>query len=83
MGASESQDFRATSLETLRQMVAANVGITLIPELAKKDNDEIAYIPFQNPKPSRTIAIICRKTSIRKELLKKISEISLNNTTIF
>src|SRR5919109_1352612 len=30
----EKQDFRATSLETLRQIVAAGVGITLLPELA-------------------------------------------------
>ena len=29
----EKQDFRATSIETLRQMVAAGVGITLLPEL--------------------------------------------------
>ena len=33
-GVHEKQDFRATSLETLRQMVAAGVGITLLPELA-------------------------------------------------
>ena len=33
-GASERRGFRATSLETLRQMVAAGVGITLLPELA-------------------------------------------------
>jgi LysR family hydrogen peroxide-inducible transcriptional activator len=30
----EAQDYRATSLETLRQMVAAGHGITLLPELA-------------------------------------------------
>ena len=30
----EEQDYRATSLETLRQMVAAGHGITLLPELA-------------------------------------------------
>jgi LysR family hydrogen peroxide-inducible transcriptional activator len=30
----ERQDFRATSLETLRQMVAAGAGVTLMPELA-------------------------------------------------
>jgi len=35
-GASEKSGFRATSLETLRQMVAANVGITLLPMLAVK-----------------------------------------------
>ena len=33
-GASERTGFRATSLETLRQMVAAGVGVTLLPELA-------------------------------------------------
>jgi LysR family hydrogen peroxide-inducible transcriptional activator len=29
--AQESQDYRATSLETLRQMVAAGHGVTLLP----------------------------------------------------
>src|SRR5690606_30582071 len=33
-GAHEKGEFRATSLETLRQMVAANVGLTLLPALA-------------------------------------------------
>lgn len=33
-GASETGGFRATSLETLRQMVAAGVGITLLPALS-------------------------------------------------
>src|SRR3546814_3030841 len=33
-GAGERTGFRATSLETLRQMVAAGVGITLLPALA-------------------------------------------------
>ncbi len=33
-GADERDGFRATSLETLRQMVAAGVGITLLPMLA-------------------------------------------------
>ena len=33
-GAEERSGFRATSLETLRQMVAAGVGVTLLPELA-------------------------------------------------
>src|SRR5690606_38314567 len=33
-GAEEEKGFRATSLETLRQMVAAGVGITFLPALA-------------------------------------------------
>ncbi|MGA7825739.1 MAG: LysR substrate-binding domain-containing protein, partial [Steroidobacteraceae bacterium] len=35
-GVSDSQDFRATSLETLRQMVATGAGVTLLPELAAR-----------------------------------------------
>jgi LysR family hydrogen peroxide-inducible transcriptional activator len=34
LAGSEEQDFRATSLETPRQMVAAGLGITLLPRLA-------------------------------------------------
>src|SRR6202162_4415321 len=35
-GVREKQDFRATSIETLRQMVAAGVGVTLLPALARR-----------------------------------------------
>lgn len=75
MKASERQDFRATSLETLRQMVASGVGITLIPRIAAQEHKDISYIPFKKPKPSRTIALVWRKTSTRKECLKKVSKI--------
>jgi LysR family transcriptional regulator, hydrogen peroxide-inducible genes activator len=70
IGASEHQDFRATSLETLRQMVAAGVGITLIPKLAMRKNDGIDYIPFIKPAISRTIGLVWRKTSARKSCIE-------------
>ena len=35
-GAHERVDFHATSMETLRQMVATNAGVTLMPVLAVK-----------------------------------------------
>jgi LysR family transcriptional regulator, hydrogen peroxide-inducible genes activator len=72
-GAVEQQDFRATSLETLREMVAANVGMTLVPELAVPKKDaRIVYLPFCDHQYSRTIALVWRKTSVRSELLKKL-----------
>src|SRR6185436_16694679 len=56
-GAGEKDGFRATSLETLRQMVAAGVGITLLPLLAVKPpvpvSGSIELVPFRNPQPSR------------------------------
>lgn len=70
IGASEHQDFRATSLETLRQMVAAGVGITLIPQLAMRKNDGITYIPFSKAAISRSIGLVWRKTSVRKPCIE-------------
>lgn len=42
-------DFRATSLETLRVMVLAEQGFTLIPKIAIRDDDKLCYIPFSKP----------------------------------
>ncbi|MDX1554556.1 MAG: LysR substrate-binding domain-containing protein [Xanthomonadales bacterium] len=66
-GASERVDFHATSMETLRQMVAADVGITLMPLLAVKPpiarTANVVIKPFEEPGPSRTIALVWRSTS--------------------
>lgn len=73
-GLEEEQDFRATSLETLRQMVKAGTGITLMPKMAIQPNEkDICYIPFAAPKPHRTIALVSRKTSARKAVIQKLS----------
>ncbi|MBL4760524.1 MAG: LysR family transcriptional regulator [Mariprofundaceae bacterium] len=72
----EEQDFRATSLETLRQMVKAGTGITMMPEIAINHAETgIRYIPFMKPEPYRTIAIVYRKTSTKKEIVKHIEGI--------
>lgn len=71
MGASEKSDFRASSLETLRQMVAINAGITLIPEIALIPHPEIVYVKIANA-PKREIALFWRKSYFKKELIEKI-----------
>lgn len=71
--ASETQDFRATSLETLRHMVSAGVGITLMPKLACTPTDRITYVPFSTPKPMRTIGLVWRNGSAKQILLNEIS----------
>lgn len=75
IGAIENQSFRASSLETLRQMVVAGAGITLIPEIALNDNKFITYIPFDKPNPTREIALAWRKGSSRQECFRKILEL--------
>ena len=74
-GAKENTGFRATSLETLRYMVKAQSGITLMPTMAIRREPAIGYIPFENPRPQRTIALFRRKSSPRERLLKRIEMI--------
>ena len=77
-GAHERLDFHATSMETLRQMVAANAGVTLMPVLSVKppiaSTDTIALRPFASPAPSRTIALVWRSSSPLGGFLRKLAE---------
>jgi LysR family transcriptional regulator, hydrogen peroxide-inducible genes activator len=74
----EAPDFRATSLETLRQMVAAGVGITLLPRLAVEEQTSrataMAVRRFQDPEPSRTIAAAWRPGSAREETIAHLCD---------
>jgi LysR family hydrogen peroxide-inducible transcriptional activator len=74
----EKQDFRATSIETLRQMVAAGVGITLLPELAGRgaygNARGVIIKPFNRPVPTRTIGAIWRKSSARRDAILALAK---------
>lgn len=78
-GAKEKTEFRATSLETLRQMVAAGVGITLLPLLATKKpvppSAGVRLLEFSDSRPSRRIALLWRKTSALDGLLRQMAEV--------
>ena len=70
------QDVRATSLETLRQMVRAGTGVTFMPKIAiRDDEDGIRYIPFSEPTPKRTVGLVWRKTSGRIALISRMIEL--------
>ncbi|NOR20713.1 MAG: LysR family transcriptional regulator [Xanthomonadales bacterium] len=77
-GAHERVDFHATSMETLRQMVATNAGVTLMPVLAVKPpipkTDNIALRPFKSPAPSRTIVLVWRSSSPLGKFLRQLAE---------
>lgn len=74
ISAIEENSFRATSLETLRHMVAANVGITLMPKLACKKNDGLKYLPFNTNKPCRIAGMVWRTSSSKKLVLESIGD---------
>ncbi|MEY3975022.1 MAG: hypothetical protein RLZZ33_77 [Pseudomonadota bacterium] len=77
--AEEKQDFRATSIETLRQMVAAGAGVTLLPELATRGSHAtprgLVLRPFVKPQPSRRIGAIWRKSSARQAAIRMVSDV--------
>ena len=74
----ENEDYRATSLETLRQMVAAGLGITLLPELATRgpfgSGHGLAVKSFAKPIPSRTVGAVWRKSSARSEAINAVCD---------
>lgn len=78
-GAGEHSGFRATSLETLRQMVAANVGITLLPVTSVKPPvapvENLHLIEFKGHPPSRRIAMVWRKSSAMDAFLGRLAEV--------
>jgi LysR family hydrogen peroxide-inducible transcriptional activator len=73
-GAREDQRFRATSLETLRFMVASGIGITLMPELAvdHTTNHGVHYRQFAEPEPSRRIVALVRRGYPRMDCVREI-----------
>lgn len=74
IGVGEAQHFRATSLETLRHMVAAGGAVTLIPQLAARaGGDGVRYIPFRAHAPTRTIGLCWRASSARVPLFDALA----------
>lgn len=77
-GAHEKAGFRATSLETLRQMVAAGAGVTLLPQLATRppvvQPEHLRLLPFTGEAPKRSIALVWRKSSAMGDLLSDIAQ---------
>ncbi|MBC7944732.1 MAG: LysR family transcriptional regulator [Burkholderiales bacterium] len=73
----------ATSLETLRQMVAAGVGCTLLPALATLpgmgaiQSRLIEIRPFAAPAPSRTIGVVWRHRYPRESTVRCLAELIL------
>lgn len=78
-GADERSGFRASSLETLRQMVAAGVGVTLLPELSVRppvpSYDDIRLIRFSEPVPRRDIAMFWRRSSPFRDFLPQLADL--------
>lgn len=70
------KSLESSSIETIRQMVAAGVGITILPSLSTETenglNSLLEYRPFSNPVPYREVIIAYRKSFPRKKAIELI-----------
>jgi LysR family transcriptional regulator, hydrogen peroxide-inducible genes activator len=78
-GVHDAHDFRATSLETLRQMVATGAGVTLLPELASAgaygQARGVAIRPFVRPAPVRHIGAVWRPSTARRAAIDAVTKL--------
>lgn len=78
-GAREYAGFQATSLETLRYMVAAGIGITLLPELSVRPPvphpETVHLVRFADPAPHRDIGLFWRPASVYRGLLPELAQV--------
>lgn len=78
-GAHESEAVRATSLNTLVQMVENGLGATLLPASAVpvelREGSQIVVRPFVEPQPQRTLGLAFRKSTGRRESFTRLGEL--------
>lgn len=78
IGGNPRLDYRASSLESLRSMVAAGSGATLLPALAMREpgplGKQMATRDVIDPVPSRDLALVWRRGSTRTDLLHRLAE---------
>ncbi|MDP1928151.1 MAG: hydrogen peroxide-inducible genes activator [Thiobacillus sp.] len=77
-GSRGREEVRATSLETLRQMVGMGLGLTLLPALAVGAGPRISeklieVRPFKSPPPGRTIGLAWRKRAPFPETFERLA----------
>ena len=67
---------QGTSFETIRNMVASGLGITVLPasaNSARYRNPLLQVIPFAKPEPSRRIALAWRKSFARVQAIEALA----------
>jgi LysR family hydrogen peroxide-inducible transcriptional activator len=70
--------FEGSSLETIRQMVAGGIGISVFPITSINDqvnpNSLIKYVPFAAPTPKRRVVLAWRKSYARSTAMYALAD---------
>jgi LysR family transcriptional regulator, hydrogen peroxide-inducible genes activator len=72
------KNFEGSSLETIRQMVAGGIGISVLPITAVSDinlqETLVRYIPFTKPEPVRRVVLAYRRGIVRAPAIHAIAQ---------
>lgn len=71
-GLGEVLNFRASSMETLLQMVEMGRAVSLVPDCVAKRNPQIHYVRLKGGGALRTISLYWRRSSVRKDLMLEL-----------
>jgi LysR family transcriptional regulator, hydrogen peroxide-inducible genes activator len=65
------KSFEGSSLETIRHMVAAGMGVTVVPSLSVPASADahVAFVPFKGHPPSRRVVLVWRRSFTRYEAI--------------
>lgn len=65
------KSFEGSSLETIKYMVAAGMGLTVVPQLSvpAEFQTHVVYVPFSAPVPTRRVVLVWRTTFTRYEAI--------------
>lgn len=77
LGHGRAEVQQGTSLETIRNMVASGLGITVLPASANNARYRsklLSVIPFSRPVPSRRIALAWRKSFTRTQAVEALAQ---------
>ncbi|NBQ84666.1 MAG: LysR family transcriptional regulator [Methylophilaceae bacterium] len=68
---------QGNSLDTIRNMVASNLGLTVLPAsatISRYQNPLIKVVPFKKPVPTRKIALAWRKSFGREQAVDELAK---------
>jgi len=65
------KSFEGSSLETIKYMVAAGMGVTVVPRLSvdAAAQPHVRYVPFSKPVPERRVVLVWRRSFTRYEAI--------------
>lgn len=78
VGAHLRQDYEGTSLDTLRQMTALNMGLSFLPALyvdseVSSETGDVAVLPFRRNRLTRSIGLAWRRRSGHRTMIERIA----------